>query len=392
MAQAGLTGDVLVIGAGPAGLAAAYHLERAGIPYTIAERTHEIAPTWAHLYPSLRLNTGSFVSHLPGQRIPLKHGIYMTGRDFYAYVRDYAARHPFKIAFGVTVTRVTPTEQDGRHGWRVDTSAGTAWFPFVIVASGRFSNPYLPPIPGMADFPGAILHASAYHGAEPFAGQRVIVAGSGPSGVDIALELQHTAARPVRLAVRSDIVIARRYPYGLPDTVWQLLVRTFVPARWRKAVLNKIVYQGYADAPSIGVALAPNRTDRRGTSAPVRGRDLIDAVQAGAIQPVAGIAAFGADGCVHLLDGTAHAVDTAILSTGYRPAIDYLDFPYTTDADGWPVRVSTEVEGGLTAVAGVTGLYLVGRFYRGLGPLNNIRHEAASAVREIQAARLAVSG
>lgn len=390
--NADITGDVLVIGAGPAGLAAAWHLEQAGIPYTIVERTDHIGSTWAALYPSLRLNTASFVSHLPGQRIPLRYGLYMMGDEFYAYLRDYAARHPFNIRFGVEVTRLTPADD----GWCAHLrSVGqpdeltSGHFRFVIVASGRFGKPYLPPLPGMTDFTGAILHAGAYRQASAFRGQRVVVAGSGPSGTDIALELQHTAALPVLLSIRTDIVIARRYPYGLPDTLWQVIVRSVVPVRWRKAVLNRIVYQGYPDTDGLGMTLAPNRTDRRGSSAPIRGRGLIDAVRAGCIVPVAGIASFhpapaeASGGVVELMDGSRHTVDAAILSTGYRPAIDYLDFPYETDTDGWPVRVSRNVEGGSPAVAGYAGLYLVGRFYRGLGPLNNIRHEARWAVEAI---------
>ncbi|MCS7071186.1 MAG: NAD(P)/FAD-dependent oxidoreductase, partial [Anaerolinea sp.] len=196
-----LTGDVLVIGAGPAGLAAGYYLERAGIDYLIVERTDHIGSTWAGLYPTLRLNTASFVSHLPGQRIPLRYGIYMLGRDFYAYLVNYAHRHPFRIQFRVEVTRVTPRA----NGWWVETSAGSRWYPCVIVASGRFNKPFIPDLPGMSTFDGCILHARDYHGPEPFAGQRVLVAGSGPSGTDIAVELQHTAARPVLLSVRSDI-------------------------------------------------------------------------------------------------------------------------------------------------------------------------------------------
>ncbi|MCC6804908.1 MAG: FAD-dependent monooxygenase, partial [Anaerolineae bacterium] len=80
---------VFVVGAGPAGISSAYYLEQAGIAYRVVDRASVIASTWASQYPSLRLNTAGFVSQLPGQRIPLRTGIYPMGRDFYAYIRDY---------------------------------------------------------------------------------------------------------------------------------------------------------------------------------------------------------------------------------------------------------------------------------------------------------------
>ncbi len=373
-------GAVLVIGAGPAGLASAYYLERAGISYTVVDRADHVASTWSNLYPTLRLNTASFVTHLPGRRLPLRYGYYATGRQLYEYLRRYSDDHQFNIVLQVEVYRVAP--EGGR--WRVETNRGVYHFDAVIVATGRFSNPYIPDIPGLPTTAINVLHARDYHHAEPFRDQRVMVVGSGPSGVDIALELAEVAKRPVLLSVRSDIVIARRYPYGLPDTLWQMLARILIPPRWRKAIVNKIVYQSYPDAHAIGLKLAPNRTDRQGSSTPVRGRALIDAVKAGKIQPVAGIAQLEEHEAV-LVDGSCYAIDSLILSTGYRPAIGYLDIDYEVDIDGWPRRISDDIEGGQTQVLGYPGLYLVGRFYRGLGPLNNIRREAATAVREIQA-------
>ncbi|MEP7293696.1 MAG: FAD-dependent monooxygenase, partial [Chloroflexota bacterium] len=95
-----MTEAVLVVGAGPSGISSAYYLEQAGIPYRVVERSEVFASTWANLYPSLRLNTAGFVSHLPGQRMPLRYGFYPLGRDFYRYVTDYMSHHSFNIDYG----------------------------------------------------------------------------------------------------------------------------------------------------------------------------------------------------------------------------------------------------------------------------------------------------
>ncbi len=368
---------VLVVGAGPSGLSSAYYLERAGISYRVVERADVIASTWANLYPSLRLNTAGFVSHLPGQRMPLRSGVYPLGKDFYRYVTDYARRHPFNVELGVEVKRVAP-EGDG---WRVETAKGVSQHNSVIIASGRFGNPYLPQIPGVDTFRGRYLHAHDFTNPQDFAGQRVLVVGNGPSGVDIAVALIGVAAEPVRLAIRSDIVIARQYPYGLPSTAW-VVIAHLLPKRWRKPFINRVNYQSYGDLSDLKLPIAPNRDDRVGTSAPARGRDLIDAIRAGTVAATAGLERL--DGpCAVLMDGTSIEVDAVIMCTGYRPVLDYLDIACETDREGWPLR--SDPRG--TEIAGYAGLYLVGRYYRGLGPLNNIRHEARVTV-EASRARL----
>src|SRR5664279_4510206 len=178
--------SVLVVGAGPSGISSAYFLEQAGIAYQVVERTQVVASTWANLYPSLRLNTAGFVSHLPGKRIPLRYGIFPMGRDFYHYVEAYMREHRFKIEYGVEVKRVAPDADQ----WLVETSntsdgsRETRRYRCVIIASGRYGNPYLPRIPGAETFAGRYLHAQDFKQPEAFAGERVLVVGNGPSGVD----------------------------------------------------------------------------------------------------------------------------------------------------------------------------------------------------------------
>ncbi len=366
--------QVFVIGAGPAGISSAYYLEQAHISYRVVDRASVIASTWANLYPSLQLNTAGFVSHLPGQRIPLRYGIYPLGRDYYRYILDYMSRHHFNIELGVEVRHVKP---DG-DGWLVETSKDTKRYPFVIIASGRYGHPYLPRVPGLDTFTGRYLHAHDYHHAEDFHGQRILVVGNGPSGADIATEIADASALPVLLSIRSDIVINRPFPHGMPDAVWHLTAH-LLPFQWRKPFLKRINYHLYKDTDGLGLPLAPNRDDRVGTSAPVRGHYLIDAIRAGKVKPVAGLERFEGR-CAVLSDGSEYEVDAVIMSTGYRPNLDYLDIQYQIDKDGWPVR--SDPRG--TEIAGYPGLFLVGRFYRGLGPLYNVRNEARVAVAAIQ--------
>lgn len=366
--------EVLVIGAGPAGIASAYYLEDAKLPYRVVDRAAAPASTWAAVYPSLQLNTAGFVSHLPGKRIPLRYGIFPMGRDYYRYICDYLRDHDFKIDYGVEVRRLAPVS-DAHEAWCVETNAGIEMYRAVILAAGRFGKPYIPRIPGTGTFRGRILHAHDFRAPDGFEGERVMLVGSGPSAVDLAVALADRA--DVYLSVRSDILLARKYPYGLPNTAWQILLNP-LPARWRKPLLDKIVYQGYPDARNLGLKFAPNREDRVGTSAPVRGYELVEGIRSGKIKTVDGLARF--DGAYAVLDdGTRLEVDTVIFGTGYRPVLDFLDFAYTLDDDGWHLRLDPHTY----QVEGRRGLHVVGWFYRGLGPLHNIRQEAKTVVKAI---------
>jgi len=371
--------DVLVIGAGPAGLTAAYYLERAGIAYRVVDRADHIGSTWASLYPSLRLNTANFVSSLPGMPVSWRGGFYMTGKQFYEELVRFSERYPFKVQLGVAVTRVAPDAG----GWRVESSEGTGWYPCVIIATGKYGRPILPPIPGMEAFQGRLLHAQQFHDANDFRDQRVLVIGNGPTGVDVSVLLSGSARPPVLLSVRNDMVVARRYPYGLPETLWRVLLSP-LPGSLRDKVRNHVSYRTYPELRKYGVPLAPNRTDRKGTGAPYRGPELLHALKSGNLKIVPGVDHLEAGG-VLLTDGSRYALDTVLVATGYRPVVGYLDIPFETDADGWPVRDEGQ------QVAGAPGLYIVGRFYQGLGPLWNMKVESKVALKQIQA-RLAQMG
>ncbi len=376
------TAEVLVIGAGPAGIASAYFLGRAGISYQVIDRAPVIASTWASVYPSLRLNTSRFYSHLPGRRFPWWFGIFPTGRQYHRYLECFAHDHRLNICLGVTVYRACP-EGDG---WRVETSSGSSWHPALIVATGRFSRPYQPPIPGQETFTGDLLHACAYRGPEPFRGRRVMVVGNGPSGVDIAIDLGVYAARPVLLSQRTGVVLRPRYPWGLPKHAWMMIAER-LPAPLGRALLARIDRLKFEHLDRWGIKVPRTEAESSAAGA-TRGAELIQAVRGGRVRCVDAPARFdGPD--VILTSGARVRVDAVILATGYQPALfNFLDLgEVQTNRDGWPLRVDEppdDVTAGRREVRGWPGLYLVGTYYQGKGALYNFNIEAAAAVTQIQ--------
>lgn len=377
--------DVLVIGAGPAGIASAYYLEKAGISYKVVDKARVIASTWANLYPSLRLNTTRFFSHLPGEKFPLHYGLFPTGKQYHAYLERYVAKHNFNIHLGVSVDRVSQNGDVWRVEWHTDGDSGVDVYKAVISASGRFGKPITPRIPGMDDFQGEIIHAQDYLDPAPFLDKRVMVVGNGPSGVDIASELGNTYAKtPVLLSQRTGVVLRPRYPWGLPKHLWKIISER-LPQSLGDKLYSKISSIKYNANQMRGIK-TPSTAEESSAAGGTRGWELVEAVRAGRVKSVDGPMHFHAN-TVEVESGEHYAVDAVIMATGYGFSLyDYLDIEVEShDQHGWPLRLDELDEGGMRQVKGYPGLYLVGVFYQGKGAMYNFNTEAAQAVDEIKA-------
>ena len=387
--------DVLIIGAGPAGVNAAYALEKAGIEYRIIERTRQIAPTWNSLYPSLRLNTSRFFSELPGKRFPLRWGIHPRAEQYHRYLVEWVAEQKLAIEHGIDVRRVAP---GGDGCWRVETNQGSETYRAIIPATGVFNNPQLPDIEGMGSFGGQIMHSRDFRHPDQIRGQRTMVVGTGPSGADIAVAAGKAAADGFAwLSIRSGVDLRPRYPYGLPKHIWMMLGEG-LPERtcvWLQRQTGKIKY----NMGDFGVWQAPPNT---GSGVGYRGPELLNALRQGQVIPVRHPVRFDSRGAT-LADGQYIELDAVIMATGYFPVLhQYLDIDmrFSTamfypqagcDWDigpngirGWPLRdVSGHPNG--RQVLGHPGLYLVGVFYKGRGAFYNMTVEARIAAEQIKA-------
>ncbi|MEZ4728706.1 MAG: NAD(P)-binding domain-containing protein [Caldilineaceae bacterium] len=201
--------DTLVIGAGQAGLAAGYHLQRAGNSFIILETGDRPAGSWPHYYDSLRLFSPARFSSLPGFPFPGDPERYPTRDEVIDYLETYAAHFGFPICFGAQVVNVT---QD--NGLFTVATADNRLFHArsLIAATGSFHRPYIPILPGQQNFQGKILHSVAYRTPTAFAGQRVVVVGAGNSAIQIASELAQVAQ--VTLATRQPVRFVTQRPYG----------------------------------------------------------------------------------------------------------------------------------------------------------------------------------
>src|SRR6185503_2449887 len=127
--------DAVVIGAGPAGLAVARELKHQhGIETLVIDRAPAPAISWRTRYDNFRLNTTGFLSHLPGQRIPLTAGRWPTREDMVCYFDNYVRRQNITLELGCEVTGVYRAER----GWRLDTSSGEIQTRAIVLATGNY--------------------------------------------------------------------------------------------------------------------------------------------------------------------------------------------------------------------------------------------------------------
>jgi cation diffusion facilitator CzcD-associated flavoprotein CzcO len=310
--------EIVVVGAGAAGLATAALLQERGLRPLVLEAGSEPGAAWRERYDRLHLHTPRMLSGLPGLRIPRRYGRWIARDDLIEYFRDYAAEHDLDIRFDTRVERLEPS-------WTLHTSDGAIEARHVVVATGYNGTPFIPDWPGRDGFPGELIHSSQYRNPEPFRGKDVLVVGAGNSGAEIAHDVIDGGAARSRISIRTPPQIVRRATLGIPAQLLGMAIR-HMPEHWvdpftkwqRKVAIPDLSAQGLP-RPEHGVRTAFITT---GTT-PILDVGIVDAVRRGRVEVVAAVEGFdGPD--VLLADGSRIQPDAVIAATGFRAGLDSL--------------------------------------------------------------------
>lgn len=285
--------DVLVIGAGQAGLATGFYLaRRTAARFALLDADPSPGGAWPHMWRSLHAFSPATYSSLPGWPMPPTAG-YPTRDQVVDYLTAYQRRYRLPVHRPVRVTAV----DRALDRLLIATDAGEWSARAVVSATGTWTRPFWPSYPGQHAFAGPQLHAADYRDPAPFAGQRVAVVGGGNSAAQIVADL-HPAADPVWFV--------RRPPRFLPDDVDGRALFDLATARWRAR------QAGRPDPGGVGglgdIVMTP----------PVRA-----ARDRAALRPLpmfTRLTPTGAAGPGH----TEHRLDAVIWCTGFRPALDHL--------------------------------------------------------------------
>ena len=189
--------EVVVIGAGQAGLSSAYHLKKRGLEpgrgFVVLDGSPRAGGAWQFRWPSLTLSTVNRIHDLPGMRF--SEAVDTDAAEVEAGVavpRYFAA---YERAFGLPVYRpVKVAVVCGRGGrFRIETDRGNFSARGLINATGTWETAYVPAYPGANRFEGRQLHTKDYRTADEFAGRHVIVVGGGISAIQL---LERSRASP----------------------------------------------------------------------------------------------------------------------------------------------------------------------------------------------------
>jgi putative flavoprotein involved in K+ transport len=311
----------VVIGAGPAGLAAAAALRGEGRDPLVLERADCIGESWRTRYDVLRLNTTRWWSALPGLPIPKSFGTWVSAADYARYLERYAAHHRLDVRLGVAVERIL------RRGgsWAVKTGDGEIAARNVVVATGYDRVPFIPAWPGADSFEGELLHAAAYRNAEPFAGRSVMVVGGGNSAADIAVDLVRGGAAKVWISIRTAPQIVPRTVGGIPMQAVAVAARP-LPAWVGDTVVRVVQRLVHGDLSAHGLPRPTSSVSdqfARADVVPVIDVDFVSSVKRGDIDVVRAVHGFDR-GEVLIAGGSRLKPDALIAATGYRRGLESL--------------------------------------------------------------------
>jgi putative flavoprotein involved in K+ transport len=344
--------DVLVIGAGQAGLGVAHSLRRHPWLQVLVVDALPVGESWVERWESLQLFTPRRFSGLPGLRFPAGPDRTPSRLEMAEYLRSYAAAFALPVRSGVLVRRLSRD----RSGFVAQTTSGPVHAQQVVLATGPFRAPYVPAAGKDLDPSVTQLHSFHYRRPSDIPPGDVLIVGGGNSAAQLALEL--ASSHRVTVASPGPLWFLPEDVLGISMYWWTLLT----------GILN------------AGTDARVSRYIRRRGDAIV-GTQLRRLVRDGRVRllPHRVVGARGRSAT--LADGTVLPVDSVLWCTGFRPDTDWIDLPGAVDQRGAPVH-----DAGASPVRGLHWMGLPWQTRLNSSIINGVDRDARRTARRIVAA------
>ena len=338
--------DVLVVGAGQSGLAVAWHLARNGSRFVVVDAATELGHAWRSRWDSLRLFSPSQYDGLPGMDFPAPTDTYPTKDQVADYLATYAATFDLPVLLYCKVTRLE--RLDDR--FAVHTSQGTLRARQVVIATGAFQQPVIPPLATGLPHTVVQLHSADYRNPTQLPDGPVVVVGAGNSGLQIAAELADGHDVTVAVGARS-LQLPQRI-LG-KDLFWWLTTLRVITKTADSFLAKRMRARGDLVIGSSVKAL-------RRAGVQIRPR-VVSTSRNGLL----------------FADGTTVLPTSVVWATGFRTDYSWIDIPGVV-TDGTVAH-----RRGVSAVPGLYFLGLPWQHTRGSALLGFVQHDAAWLAHQI---------
>ncbi|XP_020204477.1 probable indole-3-pyruvate monooxygenase YUCCA11 [Cajanus cajan] len=322
---------VVIVGAGPAGLATAACLNKLSIPNVIIERDDCHASLWRkRAYDRLKLHLGKEFCNLPHMPFPSDFPTFVPRVEFLRYLDNYVTSFNISIRYNRNVESAFLDDNDGK--WRVvvkdmvSNAEEVYVSDYLVVATGENSEGFIPNIHGLKGFEGEYIHCSKYMNGRDMYGKNVLVVGCGNSGMEIAYDLTNWGAN-------TSIVIRGPVHYFTKEMVYvgMSLLKYFKIEKVDKLMLlmSKLKYGDMTEYGVVRPKDGPFALKKKGGTTPTIDVGCINRIKKGLVQVFPGVSSIEGK-TVEFEDGRSSEFDIIIFATGYTSTVlkwlkDYQD-------------------------------------------------------------------
>jgi len=342
---------ILIVGAGPGGLALAGRLKHLGIEFTVIEKTDKIASTWHNHYDRLYLHTIKEYSHLPHIDFPEDYPRYVSKYQLVEYYESYVEKMNIDIQFNTSLERI----EKSNRGWSVICDKDRTYnAENVILATGVNRVPFFPNWQGQSIYEGELYHSDNFDNGKKYQDKKVLVIGMGNSGAEIALDLAEYKAKSY-ISIRNPINIVPRDFAGNPTQLTAIKLSKLPNwlSDWIGNVLQRLTI---GDLSKYGIRTPktpPAKQLREEGKTPVIDLGTVGEIKKGNIIVKPDIDHFYDRGVV-FKDGSKEDFDAVISATGFKASLEEFmpNIAEHLDEFGLPKQAIGENE--------IDGLYFLG--------------------------------